>query len=944
MVDLLSYPDWPELNRLLDEALQLPADAQAGWLAGLQGADSTHREALAELLRTNARIGSAGFLETLPHIPLPPEEPAEALAAGFEVGPYRLVRELGRGGMGSVWLAERIDGLLSRPVALKLPHAVWGDAFAERLAREREILAGLAHPHIARLYDTGLDAHGRPWIAMEYVDGERIDTWCAKRDLPLRDRLELLLQVLAAVAHAHQRLVVHRDLKPANILVTQDGQTMLLDFGIARLVDDGSAGDSELTEVGGRALTLDYASPEQIRGEPLGTASDVYSLGVVAYELLARQRPYRLDRHPLSLAQAIADVNSPRASAVAGTPALRRALRGDVDAMLGRALEKEVARRYPGADAFAQDIRRHLEGEPVRARPASAGYRTLKFVRRHRVGVAMAAVVAMSIVAGTGVSLWQTHVAREQALEARRQAARASSELANLGVVRDLYVETLMRISAMATDEPAQMGKPHAVRSALLAKLDEFATRRADSPEQVGALLGAVMRQLSQMDDYESTVEVGRRYLSLLREHGGEPHHAVEAFFTQALNLCTLRRHRECEAIMREGIARADAAPDDAEMQRLRFEGRYNLGFLLVVLGRRAEAQATLERVEHDIVRYQPGGRLEGQVDTELSFLWEAYDESASLAYARRANVIRERPTADEDERIESRSQLGDALLAAGQPADAQAVLRRALDVALPSSGRQGLVVNSVIGRMAVAVASQGRYAEARRLLDEQAARLSATSSGAAERLDRSRLRVAWMAGDVDAAPTLFASVDGVLARSEPGSRRAPLQFDKARMLLLLTRATEARAFIDQVRAHWQEPDVPSPGWTKVLALVARTELATGDAVAARATARGLVTLFDGLHATSGMGWREANELLALASARLGDRAEAARALALAQGVPDRFPSLVERAESAMDRAEILLALGRAADARAQAAAALDDLKDQAPDSPRLARARRLAA
>ena len=225
-------------------------------------------------------------------------------------------------------------------------------------------------------------------------------------------------------------------------------------------------------------------------------------------------------------------------------------------------------------------------------------------------------------------------------------------------------------------------------------------------------------------------------------------------------------------------------------------------------------------------------------------------------------------------------------------------------------------MVNSVIGRMAVAVASQGHYAEARRLLDEQAARLSPSSSGAAERLDRARLRVAWMAGNVDAAPTLFACVDGVLARSEPGNRRAPLQFDKARMLLLLGRAADARAFIDQVRAHWQEPDVPGPGWAKVLALVARTELATGDAVDARATARGLVTLFDGLHATSGMGWREANELLALASARLGDRAEAERALALAQAVPDRFPSLVERAESAMDRAEILLALGRAAGAR----------------------------
>ena len=253
---------------------------------------SRHRETLGDLLQIQARIESAGFLETLPRFMQPKEEAAAALAAGHEVGPYRFVRELGGGDMGSVWLAERVDGRLSRPVALKLTLAVWGDAFAERLARERQRLPRLTHPNIARLDDTGLDAHGRPWIAMAYVDGERLDTGCRDRDLPLRERLGLLLQVLAAVAHAaHRRRVVHRDLTPANILVTRDGHTRLLDFGIAKLIGDGSTGDAALTELGGRALTLDDASPEQIRGEPLGTASDVCSLGAVACELLARQRP-----------------------------------------------------------------------------------------------------------------------------------------------------------------------------------------------------------------------------------------------------------------------------------------------------------------------------------------------------------------------------------------------------------------------------------------------------------------------------------------------------------------------------------------------------------------------------------------------------------------------------------------------------------------------------
>lgn len=942
MVDLLSFLDWPALSRLLDTALQLPEEEQADWLARLREPDSQHRETLRELLRTHARIESAGFMETLPHLAVKLDEPVEILTPGSEIGPYRIVRELGRGGMGSVWLAERVDGLLSRPVALKLPHAVWGDAFAERLAREREILAGLAHPHIARLYDTGLDAQGRPWIAMEYVDGERIDTWCATRDLPVRERLALLLQVLAAVAHAHQRLVVHRDLKPGNILVTQDGQTMLLDFGIARLIDDGTAGDSDLTEVGGRALTLDYASPEQIRGEPLGTASDVYSLGVVAYELLARQRPYRLDRNHLSLAQATADVDPPRASDAADIPALRNGLRGDIDAMLARALEKEVARRYPSADAFAQDIRRHLEGEPVRARPASAAYRAQKFARRHRVGVAMAAVVALSVVVGTGVSLWQANVARQQALEARRQANRAESELTNLVAVRDLYVETLMRISAMAADQPAELAKPRAVQAALVAKLDDFAARHADSPEQVGAVLNAVMRQMTEMDGYESSVEVGRRYLSLLREHSAGSHHQIEAFLTQALHLCYLRRHQECEKMMREGIALAEAAPDDAEMRRLRFTGRFNLGFLMGVLGKRAEGQAILETVARDIAASDPGGKLEGDVDSELSFFWKGYDEVRSLDYARRANVFLERRTADEDQRMESRSQLGDALLAAGQPAEAEATLHRSIELALPISGRQSRTMNSLVSRLAITVAAQGRHAQALALLDEQVAR-STSTAGPNDLLIQARLRVAWLSGDVDAAVALLPSVDASLSRPQAGNLHSPLQFDKARTLLLLGRPAEARAFMGKVRAHWEGADRPVPGWTTVLALIGRCELATGDAAAAAATAQRLVTLFDGLHATSGAGWRDANELLALARARQGDRAGAARALAAAAAVPGNFPSLVARADSSLDRAEILRALDRPGAARALAAAALIDMRDQSPASPRLARARRLA-
>src|SRR5450755_4457304 len=321
--------DWPVISALFDEALDMPARQRRRWLEELPEGQRTHRRTLELLLADHARVETQNFLDTLPKVGVA-DEPAPDAPGESErtVGPYRLLRELGRGGMGSVWLAERADGVLKRQVALKLPRMAWGGGLAERLARERDILASLAHPHIARLYDAGVDGHGRPYLAMEYVEGQAIDVYCRERALPLHDRLVLLLQVAAAVAHAHARLVVHRDLKPGNILVTQDGQVRLLDFGIAKLMEGDRTEETSLTQVNGRALTLDYASPEQIRGEPLGTTSDVYSLAVVAYEVLAGARPYRLKRGTAAeMEEAIANAEPRLASDAAATPAARKALR-----------------------------------------------------------------------------------------------------------------------------------------------------------------------------------------------------------------------------------------------------------------------------------------------------------------------------------------------------------------------------------------------------------------------------------------------------------------------------------------------------------------------------------------------------------------------------------------------------------------------------------------
>ncbi|MEO8153125.1 MAG: serine/threonine-protein kinase [Rhizobacter sp.] len=420
MADLRFLADeWPAISQRLDEALSIDATQRDAWLDSLHETDSVKHK-LRQLLRGASGVETDAVLLTLPRLTIGPAISGEAgFAAGATVGPYRLMRELGVGGMGLVWLAERVDGGLKRPVALKLPRLSWSGGLAERMGRERDILATLDHPHIARLYDAGVDEHGRPYLALEYVEGEAIDVYCKHHSLPVNDRLRLLLQVARAVAHAHARLVVHRDLKPVNILVTEAGEVRLLDFGIAKLMEGELTQETQLTQQGGRAMTLDYASPEQIRGEPLGTASDVYSLGVVAYELLAQAKPYQLKRQSAAaLEEAITSLDVRLASAAAASPGDRRALKGDLDAILNKALKKDVAERYPTVEALAQDIERHLANLPVSAQPDSLSYRGRKFFRRNMRPMAAASAVAVSLIAALSVALWQAQAARAQARRA----------------------------------------------------------------------------------------------------------------------------------------------------------------------------------------------------------------------------------------------------------------------------------------------------------------------------------------------------------------------------------------------------------------------------------------------------------------------------------------------------------------------------------------------
>lgn len=577
----LSLPDLRVLSSLLDEALALAPDQRDAWVAALAPEHAHLGGPLRRALRERDAPTGLQALSSLPTLG-PGDAPARA---GDRVGPYRLVREIGRGGMGSVWLAQRADGAFEREVALKLPCLASDDGLAARMALERRIGARLEHPGIARLYDAGLDSEGRPYIAMEHVVGVPIDAWVRMRRLDPRAIVRLEVQVARAVAYAHGRLVVHRDLKPGNVLVDSDGQPHLLDFGIAKLLEAAEHPLDPSSEFGA-AMTPAYAAPEQFRGEPAAVQSDVYSLGVLLYELLTGRTPHDRQADLVAHGKAVQAGEPPVASSRASGKTLAGVLRGDIDAILAKALRADPGARYAGADAFADDLDRWLRGEPVAARPGNTLYRWGKALRRHWVPASAAALIVVAIVSGAGVA----------AVQAQRAARAAERER----TVKD-FIADVFRVNAQV--DPAQAALRETVtRRDLLAGGSGLIERRfADQPELRADLYGMLSRVFSDMGAYRVASDYATKQVEALAALKAPRAEQADALLALGLALVDDQRIEDGELRLRRAL---DLARGTA---RLEAGAGIALATALLLRGQLDEAERALEGVEAELERLSAG-------------------------------------------------------------------------------------------------------------------------------------------------------------------------------------------------------------------------------------------------------------------------------------------------------------------------------------------------
>jgi eukaryotic-like serine/threonine-protein kinase len=553
---------WREVSTYIDHALTLADQDRTLWLASLRQENAAIADRVQELLEEQRLLASERFLEYNPMLPH-----GDTGFVGQLIGAYRLLSPLGRGGMGTVWLAERSDGRFERRTAVKFLNLELADPTSEkRFKREGAALGRLSHPHISDLIDAGVLANGQPYLILEHVQGEHIDLYCDGRALDIRARIRLFLDVMGAVAHAHANLVVHRDIKPSNVLVTNDGQVKLLDFGIAKLVEGDASVEATtlLTQEGGSALTPEYAAPEQLTGGPITTSTDVYALGVLLYQMLSGEHPAGPGPHsPADLVKAIVDTesramsdavsrartNSDRVQTSAArrttTPEkLERTLRGDLDTIVAKALKKNPKERYASVTAFADDIRRYLNNEPISARPDTFAYRAAKFVRRNRTVVALATIAFIASVAGLVGTMTQARTARAQRDFALRQLSRA---------------ETINDLNSFLLSDAAPSGKPFTVNE-LLGRAEHIVQRqRGNDTSRVGLLISIGRQYWTQDEDARATRLLQEAYA--LSRKSADASTRAKADCALASALGRGRELSRAEALVQEGLREVSNTP-----------------------------------------------------------------------------------------------------------------------------------------------------------------------------------------------------------------------------------------------------------------------------------------------------------------------------------------------------------------------------------------------
>jgi serine/threonine-protein kinase len=752
---------WRRLGPLLDEVFEAPASRRAGLASSLSGGDPDLR---AELLDLAAAAERAGILDVSADSLLrgPDDDTAEGAASGERIGPWRVLGEIGRGGMGIVYLAERADGAFQQRAALKLlRRGIDTDEVLERFGRERQILARLEHVHIARLLDGGATAAGRPYLVMEFVEGEPITAWCDARRSGVEHRLRLFLDVCAAVEHAHRRLVVHRDLKPSNILVTAAGEAKLLDFGIAKLL--GSGEEDFVTHVGRRVMTPRYAAPEQVQGEPITTATDTYALGLVLYELLAGRSPYRMPRESEGELQRAVLEREPEApssavfrseglaglrpediaAARATTPErLRGRLRGDLDAILLTALRKERDRRYPSAESLARDVERHLAMLPISARADTFGYRSRRFLRRHRTAAAAGALVALSLLAGLSATAWQ---AREAARESDR-ATRVSEFLTELFIAADpthLRGDTISareildrgaeRIESELSREPALQGKllstmGHAYwglgdtvkAEQLLARAVELQTR-TEGPDDPATLfsLNQLANMLVRNGRHNEGIRAFREALKRRRRVLGTDHaDTLRSMNDLAFWSGDGGRHGEAIALHREVIERRSRVLGPEHYDTL--WSTNDLAVALGRVGRYREAEAllldALATWRRSDISQEPDAFMENLADAYHG--QERYEEAEALI----GEVLEIRRRLFGDEHPQTLSAIRNQATLdyeQGRGAEGAALLTEVLEQYRRLLGPDHYETLATMSHLARAYGKQGRYAEAEELARE---------------------------------------------------------------------------------------------------------------------------------------------------------------------------------------------------------------------------------